>query len=208
MIEIDSNNCLDQPKSWYAIYTKHQHEKVIARNLVCKGFETFVPLYESARNWKDRVQLLELPLFSCYVFVKGNLERRLDILTTPGIYCLVSYAGEPAVIPTTEMEGIRQAVQSGARLEPHPFLTCGDLMRVKCGPLAGLQGILVRKKSGCRLVLSVEILAKSAAVEIDGFLVERIARNQNSLTPLARRQKPHSGRVASPDRHVYQNVAT
>ena len=190
MTEIANYDRLDAPRSWYALYTKHQHEKVVARNLACKGFETFVPLYESARNWKDRVQLLEVPLFSCYVFFSGNLERRLDIVTTPGIYCLVSYAGEPAAIPAAEIEGIRHATQSGARLEPHPFLKCGDWVRVKCGPLAGIQGILVRKKNACRLVLSVEILGKSAAVEIDGFLVERLAKNYQPLASLASMRRP------------------
>jgi len=192
MTEIANYDRLDAPSSWYALYTKHQHEKVVARNLACKGFETFVPLYESARNWKDRVQLLELPLFSCYVFFKGNLERRLDILTTPGIHSLVSYAGEPAAIPAAEMESIRHAIQNGARLEPHPFLTCGDWVRVKCGSLTGIKGILVRKKNVCRLVLSVEILGKSAALEIDGFLVERLAKNSHPPTSLAGMRSPDS----------------
>jgi transcription antitermination factor NusG len=202
MTENANYDCSDAPSYWYALYTKHQHEKVVARNLACKGFETFVPLYESARNWKDRVQLLELPLFSCYVFFKGNLERRLDILTTPGIYFLVSYAGEPAAIPAAEMEGIRHVIQSGARLEPHPFLKCGDWVRIKCGPLAGIKGILVRKKNVCRLVLSVEILGKSAAVEIDGFLVERLAKNNHSFASLASIPRSDSSRVANLDSGV------
>jgi transcription antitermination factor NusG len=206
MTEIANYDRLDTEQSWYALYTKHQHEKVVARNLACKGFETFVPLYESARNWKDRVQVLEVPLFSCYVFFKGNLERRLDIVTTPGIYCLVSYGGEPAAIPAAEMEDIRHAIQSGARLEPHPFLKCGDWVRVKCGPLAGIQGILVRKKNVCRLVLSVEILGKSAAVEIDGFLVERLAKNDDSLASLAGTRRPDSSHVSNLDRRVRHNA--
>jgi transcription antitermination factor NusG len=177
MTKITDYDGLYPRNSWYALYTKHQHEKVVARNLTGKGFETFVPLYESARNWKDRVQLVEVPLFPCYVFFKGALDRRLDIVKTPGIYYLVSHAGQPAAIPGAEIEGIRHAVGSGARLEPHPFLKCGDRVRVKCGPLAGIEGILVRKKSVSRLVLSVEMLGKSAAVEIDVFLVERTAQS-------------------------------
>lgn len=171
--------------SWYALYTKHQHEKTVARNLTSKGFETFVPLYESARNWKDRVQLIESPLFPCYVFLKGKLERRLEIVKTPGIYSLVSIAGQPAAIPANEIEGIRHAIRSGAHIEPYPFLKCGDWVRVKCGPLTGIKGILVRKKNVCRLVLSVEMLGKSAALEIDGFLVERLAENYQPLASVA-----------------------
>ena len=90
------------PDSWYALYTKHQHEKAVARNLSCKGFEVFLPLYAAARNWKDRIKLLSLPLFPCYVFLRGDLGRRLDIITTPGIHALVSNGGQPAAIPAVE----------------------------------------------------------------------------------------------------------
>jgi transcription antitermination factor NusG len=159
---------------WYALYTKHQHEKVVARNLACKGFEIFLPLYAAARNWKDRVKLLDLPLFPCYVFLRGDLGRRLDIISTPGIYAFVSNAGQPAAIPTAEIDGIRHAVGSGARVEPHPFLKCGEWVRVKSGPLAGNEGILVRKKNIYRLVLSIEMLGKAAAVEVDAVLIERL----------------------------------
>lgn len=160
---------------WYALYTKHQHEKTVAQILTIKGFETLLPLYQTARRWKDRTKLLSLPLFPCYVFVKGGLGRRLDILTTPGIHALVSYAGEPAAIPTADIEAIRRAVESGSSVEPHPLLKCGERVRVKSGPLQGIQGILVRKKNSYRLVLSVEMLGKAASVEIDVFLVERLS---------------------------------
>src|SRR5580704_2662653 len=165
---------VESPTAWYAIYARHQHEKTVAQILTSKGFEILLPLYQSVRRWKDRTKTLSLPLFPCYVFLKGGLERRLDILTTPGIYALVSTAGSPNPIPPAEIEAIRLAVESGASLEPHPFLKCGDLVRVKCGPLTGVQGILVRKKNLYRLVISVEMLGQAAAVEVDGLLVERM----------------------------------
>src|ERR1700693_1059631 len=165
---------VESPRAWYALYTRHQHEKTVAHILTNKGFETLLPLYSVARRWKDRTKLLSLPLFPCYVFLNGGLERRLDIMTTPGIHALVSNAGQPAAIPSTEIDAIRRAVESGSRLEPHPLLKCGDWVRVKCGPLEGIQGILVRKKNLYRLVLSVEMLGKAAAVEVDGLLVERV----------------------------------
>jgi transcription antitermination factor NusG len=171
----DTMSCdLIPPSAWYALYTKHQHEKTVDHILTIKGFETLLPLYQTARRWKDRTKLLSMPLFPCYVFLKGGLERRLDVMTTPGIFALVSNAGEPAAIPTAEIAAIRRAVESGARIEPHPFLRCGEWIRVKDGPLAGIQGILTRKKSLYRLVLSVEMLGKAAAVEIDSFLVEKL----------------------------------
>jgi transcription antitermination factor NusG len=160
--------------SWYALYTRHQHEKMVDQVLTNKGFDTFLPLYATTHNWKDRTKALTLPLFPCYVFLKGGIERRLQILTTPGIYGLVSSAGQPAAIPDREIEAIRRVVGSGARVEAHPFLKCGNWVRVKSGPLAGIEGILVRKKSVSRLVLSVEILGTAASIEVAGFQVEAV----------------------------------
>jgi transcription antitermination factor NusG len=171
---------------WYAIYTRHQHEKTVAQILTSKGFEIFLPLYATSHRWKDRAKLLSLPLFPCYVFLKGGLERRLDILTTPGIHALVSCAGQPAAIPPDEMEALRRVVESGVRVEPHPFLKCGDLVRIKCGPLEGVQGILVRKKNLYRLVLSVEMLGKAAAVEVDVANVERENGNRPVVCSIGR----------------------
>ena len=160
--------------SWYAIYTRHQHEKTVAQILTSKGFEAFLPLYSATHNWKDRTKAVSLPLFPCYVFLKGGIERRFQIITTPGIYGLVSSGGQPAAIPDFEVEAIRRAVESGARIETHPYLKCGNWVRVKCGPLAGIEGILVRKKNISRLVLSVEILGTAAAMEVAAFQVEAV----------------------------------
>jgi transcription antitermination factor NusG len=162
------------PSVWHALYTRHQHEKAIARILTLKGFETFLPLYQEPRRWQDRVKLLSLPLFACYVFLKGDLERRLDIITTPGIHGFISSAGRPASIPAVEIDAIRRSLESGVYVEPHPFVNRGEWVRVKSGPLDGIQGILVRKKNLYRLVLSVEMLGKAAAVEVDATQVERI----------------------------------
>jgi transcription antitermination factor NusG len=160
--------------SWYVLYTKHQHEKIVAQILTSKGFETLVPLYETVRHWRDRTKLFTLPLFPCYVFLRGGLERRLDVLTTPGIHALVSFAGEPAAIPTADIEAIRRATESDAPVEPHPLLKCGDLVRIKSGPLAGIKGLLVRKKNVYRLILSVEMLGKAIAVEVDTSTIQRL----------------------------------
>jgi transcription antitermination factor NusG len=160
--------------AWYAVYTRHQHEKMVDQVLTNKGFNTFLPLYATTHNWKDRTKALTLPLFPCYVFLKGGIERRLQILTTPGIYGLVSSAGQPAAIPDREIEAIRRVMESGTRVEAHPYLKCGNRVRVKCGPLAGIEGILVRKKNISRLVLSVEILGTAAAIEVAAFQVEAV----------------------------------
>jgi len=88
-----------ESRPWHAVYTRHQHEKRVAFNLIHKGFETFLPLYSTARQWKDRTKQLSLPLFPCYVFFQGGLDRRLEIVSTPGVYWWLASAGEPAVIP-------------------------------------------------------------------------------------------------------------
>jgi transcription antitermination factor NusG len=160
---------------WYAIYTRHQHEKMVAQILTSKGFNTFLPLYATTHKWKDRTKALSLPLFPCYVFLKGDIERRLQIVTTPGIFGLVSSGGQPAAIPNVEIEAIQRVIESGNRVEAHPFLKCGNRVRVKCGPLAGIEGILVRKKSVSRLVLTVEILGTAAAIEVSAFQVEAVS---------------------------------
>jgi transcription antitermination factor NusG len=160
---------------WYAIYTRHQHEKMVAQALIGKGFETFLPLHTAAHDWKDRTKILSLPLFPCYLFFRGILEHsQLRIITTPGVYAIVSSGGHPAAIPAIEIETIRRVVESGASVESHPFLKRGNRVRIKSGPFVGIQGILVRRKNKCRLVLSVEMLGKAAAVEVDAFQAEPI----------------------------------
>lgn len=159
---------------WFAVHTRHQHEKTIAGILESKGFEVFLPLYSEIRQWRDRLKRVELPLFSCYVFLRGDLDRRLAILTTPGVHGLVASAGRLAGIPEFEIEAVREVVMSRVKVEPYPYLRCGDRVRVKTGALSGLEGFLVRKKAQTRLVISVSLLERSVAAEVDARSVERV----------------------------------
>lgn len=170
-------------RPWHAVYTRHQHEKVVVRILANRGFETFLPLYETARAWKDRTKQLWLPLFPCYVFIQGGLKRWLDVVSTPGVYAVLASGTKPAVIPQAEIDAVRQAAETGTRLEPHPFLRCGDWVRVKSGPLEGIEGMLARKKNRFRLVLSVNLLEKSVAFEVDAVTVERVRRGPAASAP-------------------------
>ena len=149
----------DARNGWYAIHTRHQHEKSVYGALVGKGFESFLPLYETAHQWKDRVRRVSLPLFPCYVFLRGPISHWLPILTTVGVHTVVGFGGQPASISSGEIEAIRRVVESPVKVEPHPFLRCGDRVRVTAGPLRGLEGILLRKENWCKLLLSVEMLA-------------------------------------------------
>jgi transcription antitermination factor NusG len=158
---------------WWALYTRHQHEKTVAEMLSAKGFEVFLPLYQSVRHWKDRRKVISLPLFPGYVFVRGG-QRRLQIVSTPGIHMILTHGDRDATIAEEEIDAIRRMLESSFRVEPHPFLRGGDRVRVKSGTLEGIEGILIRWKGSARLVLSVDMLAQSVGVEIDAENVEPV----------------------------------
>jgi transcription antitermination factor NusG len=160
--------------NWYALSTRYQHEKSVALALSNKNYEVYLPLYRSVRKWRDRTKQLSLPLFPGYVFICEGMDRQLQILTTPGVIYVVGWGGRPAIVPQTQLETVRQIIESRLILETHPYLECGDRVMVKVGPLAGLEGILARKKCGARLVISMDMLGRSAAVEIDVSNVQRI----------------------------------
>jgi transcription antitermination factor NusG len=160
---------------WWALYTRHQHEKAVAEMLAAKGLEVFLPLYQSQRRWKDRRMMLSLPLFPCYLFVRGGPQRRAHVVTTPGVHMILSRGEDALAIPEGEIDAIRRSLEGRFRIEPHPFLKCGQRVRVKRGSLEGLEGVLVRKKNQCRLVLNVNMLAQSVGVEIDASDVEPAA---------------------------------
>ena len=178
MISQDIDARREVHPGWWALYTRHQHEKVVADVLSAKGFEVFLPLYGSVRYWKDRSKKLLLPLFPCYVFVRGGVDRQLQAVTTPGVHMVVSSGGRIAIISDEEIRAIRKGTEEPDRAEPHPFLKCGERVRVKRGCLEGVEGILIRKKSLCRLVLSLDALAQSVAVEIDASDVEPAAARE------------------------------
>jgi len=165
---------------WYAAYTKHQHEKRVAESFTNKGFEVFFPVYVAAHRWKDRTQMVTLPLFPCYVFLRTALERKLDILRTPGVFGLVGNGGRATSIPDSELDMVRRVTTDRSRIAPHPYLKTGDRVRVCVGPLAGAEGILVKVKNRYRVVVSVELLQKAVAVEVDFAVVERVSAILNS----------------------------
>jgi transcription antitermination factor NusG len=156
-----------QEPHWYAAYTRAQHEKRVAAELGMREVEHFLPLYSSVRRWKDRRVQLELPLFPGYVFVRLALRERLRVLQIPSVVRLVGFNGQPAALPDTEMEIMRSGLSQSLRAEPHPFLTVGRRVQIIGGAFAGLQGVLRRKKSGMRVVVSLGLIQRSVAVDVD-----------------------------------------
>jgi transcription antitermination factor NusG len=159
---------------WFAAYTCANHEKRVVQHFEARAVEHFLPLYTSARNWKDRRVQLELPLFPGYVFVRIALGLRLRVLEVPGVVRLVGFNGQPYPLPDNEIESLRWGIVNASRIEPHPYLRVGSRVRIKSGPLAGVEGSLVRKKNTYRVVISLDLIARSAAVEVDFTDIERV----------------------------------
>jgi transcription antitermination factor NusG len=185
MLEPEVHERGSRTAHWYALYTKHQHEKSAADLLSRKGFTVFLPLYSAERHWKDRNKVVSLPLFPCYLFLRTNLDRKLDILRTPGVFWLVENDGRACAIPESEMEAVRRITVESAVIEPHPFpsLKDGDFVRIRSGALAGIQGILINIKNRYRVVLSVEVLQKAVAVEVERSNVEPVNSPSGIVPP-------------------------
>jgi len=160
---------------WYAAYTCARHEKCVAAELGGRGVEHFLPLYSSLRRWKDRRVSVDLPLFPGYVFVRLALRDRLRVVQIPSVVRLVGFGGLPTALPDTEMEAVRAGLSQGLRAEPHPYLTVGRRVRLRSGPLAGAEGILLRRKGNFRVVVSLELIQRSVAVDVDAANVEGVA---------------------------------
>lgn len=152
---------------WYAVYTCANHEKRVGEQFAGRGLEHFLPQYESMRRWKDRKVRLQLPLFPGYLFVHMSLQERLRVLQVPGVVRLVGFNGRPTPMPQEDIERIREFLGQGWRAEPHPYLQAGRRARVVQGPLAGMEGIIVRRKNRSRLVLSLNLIQRSMAIEMD-----------------------------------------
>jgi transcription antitermination factor NusG len=152
---------------WYAAYTAANHEKRVTIQLGQRSIAHFLPQYDSVRRWKDRRVKLQLPLFPGYVFVHLALRHRLQVLEVPGVSRLVGFNGQPCALPESEIEAVKACLARRMCVEPHPYLQVGHRVRVKAGPLQGLQGLLVRKKNSARFVMSLDLIMRSVSVEID-----------------------------------------
>jgi transcription antitermination factor NusG len=152
---------------WYALTVKPRSERTASQYLRDKGFAEFSPVYRARRRWSDRWKEVELCLFPGYVFCRFSYEERLQVLGTPGINSIVGFAKTPMPVPEEEIAAIRTMVGSGRRVEPWPHLRAGERVRIKEGCLQGVCGALVREKDRWRVIVSVDLLERSVAVEVD-----------------------------------------
>jgi transcription antitermination factor NusG len=173
---------------WFALRVRSNYENTVATILRGKGYEGFLPLYVSRRAWSDRVKQIERPLFPGYVFCRFDVQRRLPILTTPGVVCVVGVGKRPIPIDDVEIASIQAAVRSGLPAVPWPFLRIGQQVSIERGPLRGTTGILLNFKGQHRLVLSVTLLQRSVAVELDCAWVAEVAAQER--VPMLPRDSP------------------
>jgi len=172
----------DQPDcgqvSWYALTTRPQHEKSAAQALLIRGFQVFLPLHKSRRQWSDRKKTLELPLFPGYVFCRFTPEQRLKVVTSPNVTAVVGIGKRPCPVADVEIQAIQTMVGSGLPLEPWQFLEIGQKVRIEGGSLDGLSGILVQERNSLRVVVNVNLLHRSVAVEIsrENLVADSFAR--------------------------------
>lgn len=159
---------LTSPEAWYAVRTRSNFERAVASVLASKGFSPFLPAYRVKTRWSDRVVETEKPLFPGYLFCRFDpISKRLPILTTPGVVSVLGSCGEPEAVPDHEIEAVEAVLRSGRHAEPHAFLREGQRVRVNSGSLEGLEGLLLRRKSDWRLLISVTMLNRSLSVEVD-----------------------------------------
>jgi len=153
--------------NWFAAYTNSHHEKRVATHFAERRIESFLPLYAALHRWKNRCEMnLELPLFPNYVFVRIDPRERGRVLEVPGVMSLVGFGRTLAPLPDFEIEALRSGLGK-RKIEPHPYLVIGEPVRIKSGPMTGVEGVLVRKKNHFRVVLALELIMQSVAVEVD-----------------------------------------
>ena len=175
-ISIDNGGVLtasaDTLPRWLAVYTTPRHEKHVSEILAERQIETFLPLYRANRQWKKSSPVvLDLPLFPTYVFVRIARQARGVVLGTPGVLSIVGSSKESWPLPDFEIDALRSGLLE-RKIEPHPYLVVGERVRIMAGVMAGVEGVLVRKKNDLRVVLSLDTIMRSVAVEVNADDIE------------------------------------
>ena len=163
------------PKSgslpWFALQVRTQHERAVSDLLQVKGYEWFLPFYKCRKRWSDRIKEVDAPLFPGYLFCRFDVQERLPILKTPGVIQIVGYNRRPVSIDESEIHAIQTLVSAGIPNQPWPYLHAGDRVQIESGALRGVSGILTDFKGKHRLIVSITLLQRAVAVEIDAALV-------------------------------------
>lgn len=171
----DSNDSATA-KNWFAVFTVPRHEKRVEEHFRVRAIESFLPLCQVQRRWKDGSKgMLQLPLFSSYIFVRIGCGGRLPVLAIPGVLSIVGGGRESSSVPDSYIHFLREGLRQG-KIEPHPYLTSGTRVRIRSGVMAGMEGILLRNKNDFRVVLTLEMIMKSVRVEVEMDDIEPVVR--------------------------------
>jgi transcription antitermination factor NusG len=188
----------DQSK-WYVLFVRSNQEKRVADRLLHRTVEFFLPCYTSLRRWKDRRVQLTIPLFPGYVFVRLPFLERLKVLTVPNVVALVGTKTAPSVVSEEEIAWIRKGIQHGVAT-PHEHLQAGQRVVIQDGAMAGMRGVLVRKQNKTRVVVSLESISRSFAVEVDaGSVMPLDPQSSWSLPAPYRSLLDYSRQVVEPE---------
>jgi len=166
---------------WYALQVRTRWENSTALLLAGKSYQTILPTYKTKKRWNGRMREIDAPLFPGYVFCQFDAQNRLPILITPGVISVVGRGRIPLPVNDEEIAAIQTVVSSGLRAEPWPYLEIGQKVRIESDCLEGLEGILINFKGNHRIVVSVSLLRRSVALEIDRSCVKPVASGRARL---------------------------
>jgi transcription antitermination factor NusG len=173
-------------QKWFALQVRTRWESSTAVLLSGKGYQTFLPTYKTKKRWNGRPREVDAALFPGYVFCQFDAQKRLPILVTPGVIAVVGRGRIPLPVDDSEIAAIQTVVSSGFRVEPFPYLEVGQKIRIESDSLEGLEGILINFKGNHRIVVSVSLLRRSVALEIDRSCVKPVGPDRaRVLEPIA-----------------------
>jgi transcription antitermination factor NusG len=161
---------------WYAIHTRAKHEKKVTAKLQQRGMKAFLPTAREVRRWSDRRQVIEAPLFPCYVFVHTDLvfAPRMAVLQTAGVFRFVGFNHGPVPIPDAQIEAVQAVLAKHLPVSSCGFINVGEKVRIRGGALDGLEGVLAGRNGERRLIISIELIQQSMAVIVEGYDIERV----------------------------------
>jgi len=175
-LQVPPSGFAREESSWYAIQTMPRHEKRVAQQLGEGTIVTFLPLLKQVRQWSDRRANVEVPMFSCYAFVRVAQEtgERLKVLRTPGVLGFVGSERRGTAIPDQQIENLQAAIREKIPCVEHPFISVGQRVRIRGGSLDGIEGILTREGGRQSVVVSIELLRRSVSIQVEGYVLESV----------------------------------
>lgn len=171
---------------WYAVYTTNRHEKRVAQHFSQRAIEHYLPLYRAQRKWRNGLRVtLDLPLFPCYIFARITLPERARVLSVPGALAVVGCAGrDPVPLSDTDIDALRRGIEAQL-VEPYPRLAAGQRVRILSGTFADMEGVVLRRKGACRVVITLKQILQSIAVEVDESNLELFGEDSSVTSRLS-----------------------